>query len=327
MKEPTYRDAAKVSWQLAWHHKSLWLFGLFAAFLGQMGVVELITKVSLVAGNIYTPSVWIYIWRLFSYIYTGDLGGNLNFSTDVWVSIFWLIVILVGFGLLLVFVSVVSQGAIVRAVALYTRSPKKFPNTSDAWHHSHKHFWRLLALNILRKVIVVSIIVFVGWATANAMIEPSKADIMLFLILFVVGAALGMVLSFWLIYAVGYIVVEEYRLTEAVRAAWRMFTNHWLVSIEVALILFVINIGVMILAVLGLYTFFLPSLLLWFIAIFLNSQGLFMFGIVVGLGLFSLFIMFVGSIFTVFTTSIWTYLFMKMHKEGLKSRLLHWIKK
>jgi len=327
MKEPTYRDAIKVSWQLAWHHKSLWLFGLFAAFLGQMGIVELVTKVSLTAGNFYTPSAWVYLWRLFSNIQAEEWSGSLNFSVDVWMSIFWLVVILVGFGILLVFVSVVSQGAIVRSVALYTKNSKKFPSTSDAWHHSHKHFWRLLVLNILREVIVVSVAVFVGWATINAVIEPSRGDIILFLILFMGGAALGMALSFWLIYAVGYVVVEEYKLPEAIRAAWRLFTRHWLVSFEVALILFVVNIGIVALAIFGLYLFFIPSLLLWFIAIFLNNQGLFTVGIIVGLGLFSLFIMFVGSIFTVFITSTWTYLFMKMHKEGLKSRLMHWMRK
>ena len=41
-REPTYTDAIRAGWHLAWHHKSLWIFGLFAAFLGQMGIVELL---------------------------------------------------------------------------------------------------------------------------------------------------------------------------------------------------------------------------------------------------------------------------------------------
>ena len=51
MSEPTYRDALRASWKLAWHHKNLWPFGMFALMLGQFGFLEILTKIWAVRTN------------------------------------------------------------------------------------------------------------------------------------------------------------------------------------------------------------------------------------------------------------------------------------
>jgi len=43
---------------------------------------------------------------------------------------------------------------------------------------------------------------------------------------------------------------------------------------------------------------------------------------VIGGAFFLLFVFLLWSFFQVFTVSVWTYLFMKMHKEGVRSRVI-----
>ena len=70
---------------------------------------------------------------------------------------------------------------------------------------------------------------------------------------------------------------------------------------------------------------FLPTLISWFVALLTANANLWTAGLIAGAFFFVLFVIFVGSVFTVFTTAVWTYLFMAMHHVGVKSRILHWL--
>ena len=323
-REPTYSDALKAGWHLAWHHKSLWIFGFFAAFLGQMGIVELLTKTSFGATYLRAPSFFVYVWNFFAEVPITTIGQSLNLTADKFVWLIWLLIIFIGFGLLFLFVSVVSQGAIVHSTGRFIeKKGKKFESTSVSWDVSRKHFWRLLGLNVLRKVILISFVSFVAWGMINALIEPSGGDIFLFFALFLLAIVMGMVLSFLLVYAVGYVVLEEQSFVKSIRSAWRLFTDHWFVSLEIGLIFIVINILFIVLLLVGMYVLFLPSLVMWTTAFLIQSTALYVAGIFLGFVLFVPYIVFLGSLFSVFTTSTWTYLFAKMHKTGVVSHLVH----
>ncbi|HAT03580.1 MAG TPA: hypothetical protein DCS29_02260 [Candidatus Magasanikbacteria bacterium] len=324
MREPTYRDAIKAGWQLAWHHKSLWIFGMFAAFLGQMGIVELLSKMTFGVSYFRAPSFFVYAWDTFSQAGLSSLLRALDLSVDKWVWLIWLIIIFIGFGIFLAFVAVVSQGAIVHSATRFIeKNGKKFESTSVSWDHSRKHFWKLFGLNVLRKCVLALFISFVVWGTFNALIEPSAGDIVLFFVLFLMAAMVGMVLSFLLVYAVGYVVVEEFSFIKAIRSAWRLFTRHWFVSFEIGFIFIILNIVFVVIMLLGMYLLFLPSLALFAAAFLIQSTGLYTAGIILGFVLFIPFIVVLGSVFTVFGTATWTYLFTKMHREGIISHLVH----
>jgi hypothetical protein len=119
-------------------------------------------------------------------------------------------------------------------------------------------------------------------------------------------------------------VIEEYTLGRSIVAAWRLFTGHWLVSIEVGVIILFFNIvlGVVVLA--SFFLLFMPTLFLWMIAISIFSSTLYFIATIVGLSLFIFFVVFIGSVYSIFVVSTWTYLFTKMHKKGVTSRILHW---
>ncbi len=319
MHEPLYRQALRHSWALAWKHKLLWIFGLFAAFLGQMGLMELLSKVGSATTNFGFFPYWLTLPKVAR---EASEISSFSLSVDAWFWFIWLLVVLLGLGLLLIFVSVVSQGALIKAAANSTKH-KNLPDVGVAWQAGTRHFWRLFFINLFKKIIFVLLALLIGWATVSVILEASVLEVGIFLFLFILVMLVGMLVSFLAVYAAAYIVVEEYSFGKAISAAWQLFTNHWLVSFEVGLIVLVLNLVLAAVTVFGFLVFFFPTLLMWFIAALIGNASLWLIGVIVGLILFLLFILLLGSVFTVFVTSVWTYLFMKMHQAGIKSRILH----
>ena len=323
MSSPLYRQALSHSWRLAWQHKSLWVFGMFAAFLGQMGFLELISRTSLTAATRLSPfGLAGSIWAMVKAFVTADVEWQM--PLDAWAWLGWLVGSVGGIFLLLLFVSVVSQGALIEATAFSVRK-KNLPDVGRCWHMGVKHFWSLFLINIFRWVIFCGLVLVVSIAALNVLLIGNFADAVLFILLFILATAVGMVLSFLVVYSAAYVVVEEKKLGKAIEHAWRLFLDHWLVSIEVGIIVLFLNIVVGVVVLLGFMLTFLPTLISWFIALLTSNANLWTAGLIAGAFFFVLFVIFVGSIFTVFTTAVWTYLFMAMHHVGIKSRMLHWL--
>jgi len=113
----------------------------------------------------------------------------------------------------------------------------------------------------------------------------------------------------------------------APRGGWGLFRNHWLVSIEIGLLMLGFNMLLGFLAIFGLYVFFLPAIFVGVFAFAANNMMLLVLVFTLALFLLIFFVIAIGTIFNVFTTTLWTYLFMKMHKKGLNAHIHRLIKK
>lgn len=328
MSEPTYRQALSESWKLSWRHKGLWAFGLFAMILGQMGVVDIFLKMGITANTLASSDSWLAIRLLFSPRFWRLIVSSLNPGMDTWVWFVWLIITLVGFAGMVLFVAVSCQGAIVHAAAKYAKRGSSLPSDSKAWHAGVSHFWGLLALNVLKKLsllLIGGLIITIAFGLGSM---DSVFGRLAYIILFVAALLASMVLSFLVVYAAGYLVVEEEKILTAIRFAWQLFVKHWLVSFEVGLVVLVTNVAllfVMLAAV--VYLFFLPMLIADYIAIWTGAIWVLKTGIVAGYVLLLVFAFLASAIFSVFTTSVWTYLFTKMHSHGVTSKLFRLIGK
>ena len=320
MHTPLYRQAAHHAWKLVWKDKWLWVFGLFAAFLGQLGIAEFLTKVFFATSDVhvYLRTVGIFPAQV------ADLPDTVA-AFDTRITFIWLLVVLLTLGIGMLFVAVVSHGTIIQATAQSVRRSKQLPDLGMAWHASVGHFWRLLSISVLKKLLLIGLAVVVSSAAFAALEEASVSGSLLFLITFVLSGIVGLVVSFLVVYAAGYVVVEEYPLARAIAAAWRLFVGHWLVSVEVGLLVLLFNVLAALAMFVGFVVFFLPAMLLWLLAAVVGSQMLTVLGLVLAVVLFTAFVMVLGAFFTVFTTAIWMYLFMKMHKNGIPSRIHHWL--
>jgi len=318
MKTPLYRQAMSHSWRLAWKHIWLWPLGLFAALLGQMGVADFFVKLWFASSDYGVYPEWSTLPRMFDY--------GVSFPVGTWGWLAFLAVVFLGFCAIFIFVSVVSQGALVHITA---KSVKKndLPDVGSSWHVGVSHFWRILGIHVLKKCAIFVVAVWVGLSTLNMVSGFSGSDILIFFVIFILASFFGIVASFMSVYAVGYIVVEEYSFLQSIRVAWKLFLSHWMVSIEVGFIIFVLNILVAILLLTTVFIFLLPAFITYFFAVLLGHSLVFSIGLILSAILYLLFVFFVGSVFSIFTISTWTYLFMKMHKHGILSRFLHWHKR
>ncbi len=321
MKTPLYREAIAHSWSLAKRHKFLWVYGLFAAILGQMGIVEYLGKVSVATEDLggYLSSV-----KVLPGTTVAEATTQIT-ALDTRLLLIWLVLIIIALVVGFLFISVVSQGALIYASAASVKNKRQLPDVGEAWHAGVTHFWRLFIINFFKKAIVIILAIIVSASAFANLDDITLGNSLTFLLTFILASIVGLVLSFLAIYAASYVVVEEYKLGPAIHSAWRMFTDHWLVSVEVGLMVLLFNGVLAILALLGIMVFFFPAVLVWFFAIITANAFLFTLGFIIAIVLFVAYAMLLASVFTVFTTSIWTYLFMKMHKVGVKSRVLHWL--
>jgi len=69
----------------------------------------------------------------------------------------------------------------------------------------------------------------------------------------------------------------------------------------------------------------LPAFVAYLFALLFSSTLLFSLGVAVSATLFLILLFLVAAMFSTFTIATWTYLFMQMHKTGLKSHVLHWL--
>ena len=323
MHEPLYRQALDKSWHLLWEHKKIWIFGLFATFLGQLGLADLFAKVSLVASNAPVVSWWLTLPKVL--LVGTPVAGGLVLSLESVIWLISLILLLLGLGLLGIFLAVVSHGALIRISADYAKH-KNLPSLSRAWQSGVEYFWPLFFLQVIKKIVLCLLACAVGYATLNVLLGLSVWSLILFLLVFILAAVVGMVVSFLTVYAAGYLVVENYPWRRAVAGAWKLFLGHWLVSVEVGLVVLILNLVAALIALASFLVFFLPTLISWLIAVLTLNSALWWAGLIVGIFFSVLFMMFLGTLLTIYTTAVWTYLFMKMHREGVVSRVLHWLK-
>jgi hypothetical protein len=144
-----------------------------------------------------------------------------------------------------------------------------------------------------------------------------------------VGLAMGaiflsIVVTVVTMYAACGVCLEQQRLKESLVCAWELFRDHWLVTLEIALLLMLAQLLLGFIFLLGFVLVYGELLIL---LILVNAFALPAFFYTVTsfftLLAFVLFIMFGLAGFSVMSTSVWTYVYVGMHKKGIKSRLIH----
>jgi hypothetical protein len=316
MKEPTYRQTLIHAWDVVWHNKSLWILGLFAVLLGQFGFSDVFGKMWSLA-DVGARGEWNFLLPTI----------KLNFSGDVWsaLGILWLSIICMSIVAFLVFLAVTSQGALISYAADWFKS-KKHQSLSKPWNRSLKHFWSILVVNILRSVCIgLSLAVFgvvlVRFFSSQVLPQGYLLALSLVLVLFV-----SLFISIISIYTLCALVIDGKGLRAAIAKAWDIFSHHTLVSLEVGVLLMLFNLLLVAAIVIAAFFAFVPAILIWFAAGITNTVILAAVGFFLGISLWLVLIVLIAGFFNAYTTSAWVFLFMKMHKEGISSRVIHFFK-
>lgn len=321
-KEPTYKEAWHHAWRILLEHKILWPLGLFATFLGQMGLLEIVSKFFSALQQGTAHESWGNVPAIALSSLTFLTSIRLPFDQIIW-SV-WLWVIIFGIAFLFLFVGLVSQGALVYVTGKKLKS-KTAVDIGKAWHVGVGHFGKLFAVHIVRKLVIIALTIAISQATMAALLHSSAISTLALVVILCISLVLGFIISCLSIYTVGYIVIEEYGFWAAIKAAWILFKEHILVSLEVGFVMLVANFVLAIVACIGA-AIFLSPLLLSFLFYSMISNPYIWFAVGAS-GIFCciVYLVALGSFFTVMTTSVWSYLFYRMHSHGIESRLVHHI--
>lgn len=310
--EPTYRQALTHAWRMVTKHKIIWIFGLFSVVIGQYGLSN-------------------YFGKLAMFTNPASFGRYLMWFQINWLEIFtpqsafwlvWLLAIVLAITVFVLVVSVGSRGALLAATGDWYKKKTKI-NFYHAWHRGIKHGWRLFAILIMEKAAMFVLLFFTLIFLLGEYGRLSTISFLGMILLFSLLIFMALAVEAISIYAAGFVVEEEKDLWSAVPSGARLFARHILVTVELSLLIVALNVFLLAAVIAGSVAVLIPAFLVWLVAGVTGSATLWALGVFFGLTAFIIFLPIVGGIFNAFTTAAWMYLFIKMKREGLGSRMVH----
>lgn len=315
-----YRDIIKRAVKSSWSNKYFWFFGLFATFFTSSSLYGLFANI--VSGDLASNPFPILsrLSKLFSLDTFSNIGKTMSEQP---VNVAIIILIYFSFVVLFFFVawlSTVSQAALVNNAAL--ELTEKENNLKIGLNAGIEKFWPVFSLNIFLKAIfyfgffVISLPFILGIFQ-----KSSLSDNLIFSVVFVFFASLAIVFSFIIKYSIAYIVLKKENFFGGLKKGWSLFKENWLISIEMAFLLFFIDFFVNIIIILLLTIVIVPFI---FMAVLLAGWGsLFGFWVLmlIALILFLLIAAFSRAIITAFQIVSWTDLFVILIGQGGQSKL------
>lgn len=319
-----YRNILGQGWKITWHNKYLWFFGIFAALLGNGGEYEILIRGlrGETGSGLFPNFSRIADTGIFSISTLSNIG---QLFRDDFLNMFIILIIgliaLTLFGFL-VWLTIISQVALVsNTVSIISKKNKgQKVGIKEGINVGASNFWPIFGLNIIIKLIVYSAFILVSLPIIFSAKELGVIN-WLYVSLFIILIPTAIALSFLIKYAIAYVVIKGSNFFDSIKLGWQLFIKNWLISVEMAFILFFINfligIGIILLLLILAIPFLFLSLILyklialagfWIIAI--TALILFLFIVVAG-----------GAALATFQTASWTGLFIELVSKGGTSKI------
>ncbi len=288
----TYRQIFKQAFKVAWQNPNVWFFSFFAVFLGgdlifssyNFGIDRILFAFldGLQAGGLFSLS---------------GLSGALKvfFSHPLFLFLIILIfLLLLGLVVLTVWLAVVSQSALISQVVSVTKGKRL--SWRAGFNFGLIKFWPVLGLNVLLRIIT--------WSLAGITILLSAIKfpgyLLIFIVLFDILLVIELTISFIGRYAICGVILRDWSFKESITLALEIFKKNWLLSLEIAIILFLISFLVN-----GLLFIILPFLLLTFLGVYAG----FTFGLILLLLALVIIFLFIEIILVTFRWGSWVLVF------------------
>ena len=316
-----YRNILKQAVLISWRHKYLWFFGLFATLLGGGGEYEIISKgLSGDTAQTIFPNfsrlveTGIFRWETFS-----NFGAIFKTNPGSAIVLLIMAVIIIILSIFLIWLMIISQTALVNNSAEIINKGKNSLGIKDGVASGIKNFWPVFGLNIIIKIIISLAFVLIS---LPIILSKAPAVNYLYIILFIILIPIAIVFAFIVKYAVAYVVIKNNSFMDGIRNGWKLFTQNWLVSIEMAFILFFINFLIGLIIILSILILVVPFLFLAIILYKLASIIGFWLIIMIGLILLLCIVVLGGAALTTFQTVSWTGLFLELINKGGTSKII-----
>lgn len=316
-----YRDVLKSAWGHSVQRPGLWIFGFFATFVfGASGELDRYLRLmnSVVTdGHLLNPKSWLDgRWAsLAASTYTQLQAGNVN----VWV----LTILAVLAGLLVLVMMSISVGALIHSAEHHTES------FTEAFAAGYKHWMQLILLFVCANLVVivgslsmvtVVLKVFTAYTFESAQLATSLVAGIIFVPLVIVVSFLARLASMA-------IVLDNQHMGQAIKTAWRLFLQHWLVVLEMSIVSFVVVGFVNLFILIGLTVIFLP----FFVSMTFNASvdttvGQIEAILIFGQWVYLLVSLFTAAILSTWQWSAWAQLFQTLRTGQPRSTVLAMIR-
>lgn len=311
MHQPLYREILRQAWHLTWHQRLLWVLGLFSAVLVSGGAFDVLARNiswSLQPNFGFMSASW---WRW------GD--WELGLAASLWLIALGLL--LLGLAAFVVFVMIRSFISLILGAGEYKVGEKL--DLEKLWHEGHGHFWPVLGTIVLARVLIMILsgltllplflLILDKWNLFSSIIYPP---------IFLIGVVAGVVVNFLMIFISVFLVLEKYDWKKAAASAWRLFLINWLVSLEMALVMFAIYLLVGLVLAVGAIIIMIPVIATVIFARFIMLPGLGSIAVFVGSLLAVCLILLVAGFLSTFHVGSWVLLVERMKKETAVSKLV-----
>ena len=303
-----YRTILLQAWSKTWQRKSLWVFALFAAILMNGGLFDTVIRSiqhiertgtffeDILAGSVLGIQV---IGEYIQQIQTLD-------QTRVFVIVTTSILV----ALFLLSASILSQYALVQGVG-----EKKESHPHKLRRQALHACWDVLAINLFVKI-ASFILTLVTALTLILFIQ--QATIWYSLLVFVVFfffIPLIIIINTIGMFAIINTVREKTHTLDAIHHAYKLFSQHWIASLEFGLSLFLLIFGTGILLLAISFFLLIPFWMLTLAALYFGSIGLYLSLHVIAVVFFIvIFLLFVG-ISTTFQYASWVGFYARMNHK------------
>jgi len=312
-----YRNILKRALLITWHHKFLWVLGFFTTFLGLGSIYEMVFRKSFQYDILFGKLVGKFTTiSVSSLLISNNLDKVSVFNLVLFILAIAAITALIGF---LVWLTIVSFGALIKSAQILDAGKKISLFKSLA--ESRKKFWPLFFTNIVGKSLIFLFLALTGALLSLILTDNSIGNALIYFFASIVFVAISLLFSFLIIYTSCFAVLKSKKLLLAAHNGWLLFKEHWVVSVEAAVILFFINLLVKVALAIVIILFSVPLMILLLIFYSAALSTLPTAAVVVWVIISVIIMLLAGSFFSAFQIVAWTLLFDKILKGGVLSKL------
>lgn len=310
------------SWSVLWKNPSLWIFGLFLAFLGQGGASEVVLRLMTAA---YEAPQEARVRDLIVKKEFWQHGGIVRMVRHYFNPSEPIVLVTMLLTTLVVLVVLIGIVYAMAAVPIATRSfieRKKKISILEAFSSSRSAFFGVATIFLLSSAMfsfLLEIIVFIVRRSDGVGFWQGVGSGALF----VVVAVASVVVFFLALYATNVIALRKTSFRSALLEAWRIVARQWMVSIEFGILFALLNVLAALCIAWFMIPFMWPSLLLSSV---LAKGGFVVAGrmmLIVGVFIVTLVGAFVQALYATFQTAFWTLLYLALSGRAAPKRRLH----
>ncbi|MEK9152031.1 MAG: hypothetical protein AAB692_01565, partial [Patescibacteria group bacterium] len=306
---PLYRHIVADAWRMSWEHKHLWIFGFFATFIGFGGVYEMLFKAYRDQADL-VPALSLLKSPLDLIPGFMSVRTIVAYSPSPAVASLIFLVIAGLFLAVFAWMTVMSVGALIASARKISRGGH--PDFSDGVKAGTEPFWRLLAIIALAKFVALAGFVLTGTNLFYLSTARTGMSALLFIMSFVVMTAVAVVTALLAVYASCYAVIKGTDIRASILNSWKLLSTHWLMSVEMILVLMLVDLAVGIAAVLALLVLSVPVVFLFLLGIAVKSRLVVMGLMAVGGAAILLVAAALGSFLTTIKVSGWALLWSEL---------------